>query len=75
VPRRGRPPSGDGGATVAVAGGKVAGCTGGAAAAGGAAPACPPGMVGRVSVIDWHEIGSTNLHPPNSTETYTQNHW
>jgi len=39
---------------VAVAGGKVAGCTGGAAAAGGAAPARPPGMVGRVSVIDWH---------------------
>jgi len=37
-----------------VAGGKVVGCTGGAAAAGCAAPTRPPGVVGRVSVFDWH---------------------
>jgi len=75
VPGRGRPPSGDGGATAAVAGGKVAGCTCGWAAVGSAASTCPPDMVGRVSIIDWHKIGSTNLHPPNSTETYTHNQW
>jgi len=37
-----RAPSGDGGATAAVAGGKMPGCTGGAAAAGVAASTRPP---------------------------------
>jgi len=46
------------------------GFTGGTAAAGSVAPKSPPDMIGRVSVVDWHLIGSTHLQTLNSTETY-----
>jgi len=75
LPLRGRPPSGDGGTSAKVAGGKVAGCTGGAVTAGGAAPTRPRDVVGRVSITYWHYIGSTNLQRPHRVETQAQNQW
>jgi len=64
MPRRGRPLSGDGGATGAVAGGKMAGCSGGAAAAGGAEIRPASHVLGRYLVVQANGSGPLSLLSP-----------